>query len=150
MVLAIVFLPLLAQPAPAPPVALGRASPALTRLFTPQTVPPGTYQVFVSEAPIEDLVKALAAADRSRSRGEWDVQRPEGAGAFGILGTANRSRLARLFRGARVDLARGSIQEGSRAVAYTLISPYPDASLSAVRKGTLIVRLLVPEVPARR
>lgn len=117
---------------------------ALTRLFTPLAVPPGTYTVYTTPEPIEDLTKQFKARDRSPSPGAWEPFRPEAHGAFGQEGSYDRARLARLFNGKRVTVVRGSLVDSGQRLAYTLVSPYPDATLSRVVEGTMVIEFRVP------
>jgi hypothetical protein len=114
------------------PVVLGTPDAALTRLFTPRGMPSGTYIVHRSTDSIEALTSRLRALDPSPSR-------PEAANAFGQDGVYDRARLARLFTGKRVTVVRGSLVLDGRRVAYMLISPYPDAALSVIEPGTMVV-----------
>ena len=41
-------------------------------------------------------------------------------------------------------VARGSLVRDSRRLAYTLISPYPDATLTRLEPGTLVIVFHVP------
>jgi hypothetical protein len=123
---------------------LGRPDEALTRLFTPRAVPAGMYVVYRSARPLEAIAADLRALDLVPAPGAWQPTRPEAHGAFGQEGIYDRARLARLFNGKRVTLVRGSIRRGGRAVAYTLISPYPDPTFSAVLDGTMVIEFHVP------
>ena len=129
------------------PVALGTPDATLTRLFTPRSVPSGTYVVHVSADPIEALTSRLRALDPSPSPGAWELSRPEAHNAFGQDGVYDRARLARLFTGKRVTVVRGSLVLEGRRVAYTLISPYPNASMSAIEPGTMVVEQWIARSP---
>jgi hypothetical protein len=113
---------------------------ALTRMFTPIAAPPGEYVVYRSDRPIAAIAAELKGLDPDPSPGAWEPQRPEAHDAFGQEGPYDRSRLARLFRGKRVTLIRGSLTDGPQRVAYTLISPYPSPSLDAIVPGTMVIR----------
>ena len=121
------------------PVVLGTPDATLTRLFTPRSVPSGTYVVHLSADSIEALTSRLRALDPTPSPGAWEPSRPEASNAFGQDGVYDRVRLARLFTGKRVTVVRGSLVLDGRRVAYTLISPYPNAALSAIEPGTMVV-----------
>lgn len=125
-------------------VDLGRPDEALTRLFTPRAVPAGMYFVYRSARPLEAIVADLRAQDPVPSAGAWQPTRPEAHGAFGQEGIYDRARLARLFNGKRVTVVRGSIRREGRTVAYTLISPYPDPTISAILDGTMVIEFHVP------
>lgn len=64
----------------------------------------------------------------------------EALDAFGDAGSYDRARLARLFGGRRVTVVRGWQSEGNRFESVTLLSPYPDPTLSRLQPGTLIIR----------
>jgi hypothetical protein len=130
--------------APSSGVDLGRPDAALTRLFTPRAVAPGTYVVYRSTRPIEAVAADLRALDPDPSPGAWSPARPEAHAAFGQEGVYDRARLARLFNGRRVTVIRGSLRREGHLVAYTLISPYPDPTLSAIIDGTMAIEFHVP------
>jgi hypothetical protein len=135
---------LMASLAAAASVPLGTPDPALARLFTPLSVPAGTYLVYRSSDAIETLTARLRALDPAPAPGAWEPTRPEARGAFGEEGRYDRDRLARLFNGKRVTLVRGSLVHQGRRVAYTLVSPYPDATLSRIMEGTMVIEFRVP------
>ena len=125
---------------------VGMPDTALTRLFTPLAVPPGTYVVYSSAETIETLTARLRALDPSPAPGAWEATRPEAHGAFGQEGLYDRGRLARLFNGKRVTVVRGSLTGEGRRLAYTLVSPYPDATLSRIVEGTMVIEFRVPSL----
>ena len=123
---------------------------ALTRLFTPLAVPAGTYTVYTTPEAIENLTEQLKARDRSPSPGAWEPFRPEAHGAFGHEGSYDRARLARLFNGKRVTVVRGSVVDSGQRLAYTLVSPHPDATLSRIVEATMIIEFRVPVLEEAR
>jgi hypothetical protein len=123
---------------------LGTPAAALGRLFTPAAVPPGTYVVSTSTETIETLTGRLQGQDPSPAPGAWVPSRPEATGAFGQEGLYDRARLARLFNGKRVTVVRGSLTQQGQRLAYTLVSPYPDPTLSHIVEGTMIIEFRVP------
>lgn len=130
-------------------VDVGVADDALRRLFTPLSAPAGTYTVFRSPRTIDELAATLKALDATPSKGAWEPQRPEIGGAFGQAGVYDRARLGRLFNGRRVTVVRGSMDVEGRRRAYTLVSPYPDPTLSHVADGTMVIAIdLGPATPA--
>ena len=135
---------LMASSAAATGVPLGTPDPALTRLFTPLSVPPGTYLAYRSSETIEALTARLRALDPAPALGAWEPSRPEANGAFGQEGAYDRARLARLFNGKRVTVVRGSLVQNGQRLAFTLVSPYPDPTLSHLVDGTMAIEFRVP------
>lgn len=134
----------LGLPVPRPPqpdVDLGPVDLPLTRLFTPLSAPPGTYAVYRVSRGIAELTASLRALDASPAPGAWEPTRPESHDAFGQAGLYDRYRLAQLFGGRRLTLVRGSLCREGVTRAYTLISPYPDPSLSRIETGTMVIVL---------
>ena len=118
-------------------------APIFVPLFTPRSVPSGTYRAFTSREPL-DAVLARLSADASllHANGSFEA-RPEGpAEAFGQNGGYNRWKVALLYGAQRPRVARGPRMENGRVVeAWTLISPYPDAQLEHLNPGTLLIVL---------
>jgi hypothetical protein len=123
-----------------------RPDAALTRLFTPRAAPPGTYRVWVTATPLPRIAELLRRqTPRSDGTAGWTEQDLEPLDAFGDGGPYDRKRLARLYVGKRAKAARGPIVENGHTVASVwLISPYPDASLSRLEQGTLIIEFRIP------
>ena len=125
----------------------GTPAPALARLFTPLQAPVGVYTVTILPEGIEaalGLVKTALAPDAAAGNppGSWQVQSLDPLEAFGTAGVYDRSKVARLFNGRRVSVVRGPVERGGRVVAaVTLLSPYPDATLSRLEKGTMVIRV---------
>ena len=117
-------------------LALLGCDPALTRLFTPLHPQLGRYEVCTDSRPIEAV-----------ARQGWTIEEAEALDVFGLLGTYDRSALARLFGGRRARVARGWIQEGDHFESQTLVTPYPDASLTRLEPGTLVIKWII-ELPA--
>jgi len=64
--------------------------------------------------------------------------------AFGTAGLYDRSKVARLYAGRRVSVVRAPIERDGRTIAaVTLISPYPDATLTRLEPGTMVIVLRV-------
>ena len=127
----------------------GAPAPALARLFTPLQAPTGAYRVTVLtegiDGALEQVKKALAAdASAGGPAGSWQVRQMDPLEAFGTTGGYDRSKVARLYTGRRVSVVRGPVERDGKVVAaVTLISPYPDATLSRLEKGTLVIVLRV-------
>jgi hypothetical protein len=118
---------------------------ALTRLFTPRTVPKDTYRVYVTDAGVDKVAAAFrAVAFSSQVQGAWVAQEMDPLSAFGEAGIYDRAKVARLYLGIRARVARGPIIEQGRTVAsVTLVSPYPDAGLTKLQRGTLIIEFRI-------
>ncbi len=143
-------------PASAPHVP-GTPSEAHRRLFTPLGAPAGAYIVTVLPSPMAEarqaVMRALGVEETPADPRNppplghpWAVRRLEAAEAFGASGAYEPTRLARLFNGRRAEVCRGPVLRNGHVVAsVTLVSPYPDPSLSRLVAGTLVL-VLVPRV----
>lgn len=116
----------------------GVYDPELTALFTPPSAPPGAYAVWRSPEPIDAVAARLAALDPQPLADAWKVLRSE-PGAVFTAGPYDRGKLARLYVGRRLSVARGTLETGSGLLAFTLVSPWPDARLGALQDGTLVI-----------
>jgi hypothetical protein len=110
-----------------------RCDPALARIFTPVRPQHGRYAVCTTEAPPE----AVAGPDP-----RVETQHP--LDAFGTAGPYNRARLALLYGGRQARVARWWRMEGNQLASMTAISPYPNAALSILLPGTLVIVHTVP------
>ncbi|HEX7487143.1 MAG TPA: hypothetical protein VF332_13400 [Vicinamibacterales bacterium] len=125
----------------------GAAAPQLGRIFTPRHVPDGAYDVKVLKEGIEGAMRLVMEALAPEARpgepsGTWQVQHLDPLEAFGTAGVYDRSKVARLYAGRRVSVVRGPVERDGRVVAaVTLISPYPDPTLSRLEPGTLAIML---------
>jgi len=106
---------------------------AVTALFTPVRPALGAYDVCTSETPFDRAVEASRGAGLTIGA----IEALEALEAFGSSGAYNRAALAQLFGGQRVRVARGWIDRGDRFESVTLLSPYPDASLTRLQPGTM-------------
>ena len=97
--------------------------PALTALFTPPHAQIGRYEVCTSSEPLVGETEALEALE-----------------AFGAAGPYDRTALARVYGGTRVQVARSWTASADRFVSITRLSPYPDASLTHLLAGTMEIR----------
>ncbi len=110
--------------------------PVLTALFTPARPQLGRYEVCTTGDSIEAVTEAGGAEGPHYS----DVEALEALDAFGTAGLYDRSKLARLYGGTRVRVARGWTESAGRFESVTLLSPYPDASLTRLMPGTMEIR----------
>jgi len=113
--------------------------PALTALFTPLHPRVGRYEVCTTSEPVEQLI----AAPEPLSVHYGEIEALEPLEAFGSAGPYDRFALARLYGGRRVHLARGWRQLDDRFESITVLSPYPDASLTRLMPGTMIITLII-------
>jgi hypothetical protein len=128
-----------------PPSAadLGQPRPDLARIFTPLTADPGRYTVSTTPRVIGELVADLKTCDPAPAEGAWSLTHPEAHEAFGQAGIYDRSRLAQLFGGRRLTVARGSLRTPGGRSAFTVISPYPDPAMTRIEPGTMIIAIRV-------
>ena len=108
------------EPRPASPYT---CDPALTALFTPARPGLGRYEVCTTDQPLEGDAEALEALD-----------------AFGAAGSYDRAALQFLYNGARVRVQHSWARSADGFVSTTRLSPYPDASLTRLRPGTMEIR----------
>jgi hypothetical protein len=114
---------------------LGSCDPALTALFAPSRPSVGRYEVCTADEPLDRI-----AGDTPDGPHYSPSELIEPLDAFGAAGSYSRPRLARLYAGRRVRVARGWLARGSQFESVTLLSPYPDATLTHLRPGTMIIR----------
>jgi hypothetical protein len=123
-----------------------RAAPELAAVFGPTGPRASAYRTYVTALDLDTVLTRLAAdGTLQRPPGAWAPRTSLPADAFGQAGAYNRWALARLYgaRGPRV--ARGPKAAAGRVTeAWTLISPYPDATLQRLEPGTLLIVLRVP------
>jgi hypothetical protein len=115
--------------APSQAVASTACDPAFARLFTPSRPVLGRYEVCTDARPLAEVAPS-----------DWIVESLEAADAFGGAGTYDHAALARLYVGRRPRVARGWTEDADRFEAVTLISPYPNATVTTLEPGTLIIR----------
>jgi len=122
----------LGLPGSGPPQRVEGCDPALTALFTPARPRVGRYEVCTTADPIETVAE----------RG-WTIEALEPLDAFGSAGPYDRFAVSRLYGGRRVQVAHGWHQRGDEFESITLISPSPDASLTTLAMGTMVIRLTI-------
>jgi len=138
---AVIVASLVARASAADPLPLDGLTPdrELAWLFVPAAAPPGAYDVFRSSRPIAQLVDQLRRRDPSPRADAWRILRADPVTAFGTEGRYDRSRLARLFVGRQVEVARGALESGGDVSSYTLITPVPDRTLSTLDPDTMVI-----------
>lgn len=113
--------------------------------------PPGrqkaaAYRASVTALDLDTVLDRLAGDPALlRPPGAWEPRAVLPLDAFGQAGTYDRWALARLYGARRPRVARGPREADGRVVeSWTLISPYPDATLQRLEPGTLLIVLRVP------
>jgi len=122
--------------------ALVACDPALTALFTPPHPRVGGYQICTTTEPLDSLTAEAPGGPRY---GPPEMLEP--LAAFGAAGPYDRAALARLYGGKRVRVVRGWIERRARFESITLLSPYPDATLTRLLPGTMIISWTMPVGP---
>jgi hypothetical protein len=108
----------------------------MTALFTPAQPELGRYEVCTTAEALEQVV-ASGPADAIHF---GDIEALESLDAFGKAGPYDRARLARLYGGTRVKVVHGWGTSASGFTSVTLLSPYPDPSLTRLLPGTMSIR----------
>jgi hypothetical protein len=103
--------------------------PTLTALFTPRHPRLGRFEVCTDPRPLAEVVPA-----------GWAVEALEVLDAFGAARSYDRAGLARLYGGVRARVARGWTRTPDRFESRTYISPYPNAAMTSLEWGTLVIR----------
>jgi hypothetical protein len=107
--------------------------PALTRLFTPAAPRLGRYEVCITAETPEGVAASAPGTD-------WaPAETLEPSDAFGTAGAYDPWSLARLYRGRRVRVIRGWSRTRDGFESVTLLSPHPDATLTRLLGGTMII-----------
>jgi hypothetical protein len=101
----------------------------LTALFTPGHPRLGRFEVCTDPRPIAEVVPA-----------GWSTETLDALDAFGAARSYDRAGLARLYGGVRARVARGWTQAEDRFESLTFISPYPDAAMTSLQPGTMVIR----------
>ena len=126
-----------------PPPGEWRNAPAYVRLFTPLRAHTDAYDAYVSPRDLSDVLRQLGN-DPSlvHPPGSWTASAVLPLEAFGLTGSYDRAKLARLYGARRALVARGPRGKGGRPTqSWTLISPYPDRNLERLEPGTLLIIL---------
>ena len=124
-------------------ILLQGCDPTLAALFAPARAELGRYEVCAES----DSIDAIVAAGRPEGLHYGNPEPAEALDALGASGDYDRAKVARLYGGSRPRVARGWRQDGGRFESVTLISPHPDASLTRLLPGTLVIRWIIQEHP---
>ena len=111
--------------------------PDLAALFTPPKPLVGRYEACVAAEPIEKVIESATDVHYGT------IAETDPLEAFGTAGRYDRAAVARLYAATRARVARGWKQQGNRFESITLVSPYPDAMLTRLNPGTLIIRFTI-------
>jgi hypothetical protein len=141
MIYAILFILLAGLAGPKSAAIPCDSDSALAALFTPKRPAAGTYRVCATPPSI-DIDFVLAAETRAGVR-FGSVDAVDALDAFGTAGPYERSGISRLFGGRRANVAHGWSTDGRALTSVTLISPYPNRTLTALVNGTLVIRYVV-------
>ena len=121
-----------------------REAPEYVDLFAPAPHR-SAYRAWVSpqgiQATLQQIVRDPGAL---HPPGAWAIEAQIPYDAFGLSGSYNRWKVARLYRSRRAQVAHGPRLDQGQMESWTLIAPYPDASLERLETGTLILALRVP------
>jgi hypothetical protein len=109
--------------------------PVLASLFTPPRPEIGHYDVCTRS----DSLETVMAEGRTAGIQFGEVDAVEPLDGFGSAGAYNRFALVKLYGGMRVRVTRGWRQVGDRFESVTLLSPHPDASLTHLEPGTMVI-----------
>ncbi len=120
-------------------------APAYLDLFV-APVHRAAYRAYVSSHPLDTVLERLTDTPALlHPPGAWQARALGPIDAFGGSGPYNRWSLARVYGSTPARVAHGPRADSSQVVeSWTLVSPYPDSSLSHLEPGTL---LLVGRVP---
>jgi hypothetical protein len=101
----------------------------LTAIFTPRHPRLGRFEVCTDPRPLGEVVPA-----------GWTVEMLDALDVFGAARSYDRAGLARLYGGVRARVARGWTRMADRFESQTFISPYPNAAMTSLESGTMVIR----------
>jgi hypothetical protein len=121
-------------------------APEYLPLFAPAGSRREAYRAFVSPLGLDAvLLRLQAEPGRLAPPGAWEARAQVPFDAFGQTGRYDRWKLARVYGSRRPLVARGPWgTNGQVTETWTLISPYPDPSLTRLESGTLLLILRLP------
>ena len=112
---------------------------AMAAALTPPRPIGGRYEVCTTPASIDDVL--ADAGPQGPHYGPMEAVDP--LDALGDAGPYDRLALARLYGSRRANVAHGWMRENGGLVSITLMSPYPNRTLTSLMSGTLVVRYVV-------
>src|SRR5512135_3437868 len=113
--------------------ALLSCDPRLTALFTPLRPVLGSYQVCTTAHALPEAVSAVDGLHAA------PAETIDAVDAFGAPGPYDRGALNRLYDGRRVRAVRAWRETDGHFDSLTFISPYPNADLTELNGGTLVI-----------
>jgi hypothetical protein len=114
-----------------------RETPEFAKLFGPAGERSAAYRAFVTPLDLDTVLQRLGVT--------WGVREPLPLDAFGQTGPYDRWAMVRLYGARRPRVARGPrTADGEIVESWTLVSPYPDATLQQLNQGTLLLVLRTP------
>lgn len=104
------------------------------------------YAFATAPEKLDDAVAYYRTRWPSPDPRSWKIERTGPLEVFDGAALVDRARLAQLYGGKQVRVARGPITKNGR-VTHTvlLMSPYPDPELRRLNGGTLIMTVVVPQ-----
>jgi hypothetical protein len=128
------------------PGAPWREEPGYLPLLAPAGERSAAYRAYTSPLDLEATLRQLESdTTLARGPGAWQAQSMLPADAFGQAGRYDRTAMARVYGARQPRVARGPRMDNGRLLeSWTLISPYPDETLSRLEAGTLLIVLRVP------
>jgi hypothetical protein len=123
-----------------------QAAPEYLPLFAPSGQRRDAYRAFVSSLDLDAAIERLRLESGLQTpAGAWEPKAQLPFDAFGQTGRYDRWKLARVYGGRRPRVARGPrVMDGEVREVWTLVSPYPDPSLTRLEPGTLLLVLRLP------
>jgi hypothetical protein len=120
-------------------------APEYLALFAPSGPRRDAYETFVSPLDLDAVLERLQnESGVLKPPGAWQARPVLPSDAFGQTGRYNRWTLAELYGARRARVARGPRGDPTRVTeVWTLVSPYPDAALTRLEPGTLLIVLRV-------
>ena len=121
-------------------------APEYLPLFAPAGPRRNAYETFVSSVGLDAVLKRLQSEPGVLAPpGAWEPKAELPFDAFGQTGRYDRWRLAEVYGARRARVARGPRGAGTHVTeVWTLVSPYPDPSLTRLEPGTLLIVLRLP------
>jgi hypothetical protein len=126
------------------PLAGWRPAPEFLPLFTPPRAPAGAYAAYATGRALEAVLDEVRRNPEFTTPGAWQVHTLIPFDAFGESGRYDRWKVARLYGARRARVARAPrVEDGQVREVWTMVSPYPGATLDRLEQGTLLLLLRI-------